>query len=153
MTVSAMAQAPALVRLFNPVVRRLLGGGVPLGPNGILTVRGRTSGQPRSTPVGVLELDGRRWLIGAYGDVHWTRNLRAARDGVLEVGKRSEKITAVELNAEEATAFFRDVLAPFIARQPRLLRLFVGRLLHGPLTDPVAAAGKYPVFELHGAVV
>ncbi|HEY8801767.1 MAG TPA: nitroreductase family deazaflavin-dependent oxidoreductase [Candidatus Dormibacteraeota bacterium] len=126
----------------------MLGGGVPMGPNGLLTVRGRTSGQPRTTPVGVLDVGGRRWLIGAYGDVQWTRNLRAAGEGTIAVGKKSERIRSVELAPEEATVFFRDVLAPFIARQPLVLRLFVRRLLRQPLTDPVGAAGKYPVFEL-----
>jgi deazaflavin-dependent oxidoreductase (nitroreductase family) len=122
-----------------------------MGPNGLLTVRGRTSGQPRSTPVGVLEVDGRRWLIGAYGDVNWVRNLRAAGEGVIEIGKRSESIKAIELSSQEATAFYRDVLAPFVARQPLPLRLFVRRLLRQPLTDPVGAATKYPVFELRAA--
>ena len=127
----------------------MLGGGVPMGPNGLLTVRGRTSGQPRTTPVGVLEVDGRRWLIGAYGDVQWTQNLRTAGEGTIEVGKKSERIRSVELTPAQATVFFRDVLVPFMARQPLVLRLFVGRLLREPITDPVGAAGKYPVFELH----
>ncbi|HEY8678394.1 MAG TPA: nitroreductase family deazaflavin-dependent oxidoreductase [Candidatus Dormibacteraeota bacterium] len=142
---------PVFVRLFNPVARRLLGGGVPMGPNGLLTVRGRTSGQPRTTAVGVLEVGGRRWLIGAYGHVNWVRNLRAAGEGVIEMGRRSQPIRSVELSPQEATAFFRDVLAPFMARQPLPLRLFVGRLLREPLTDPVRAASKYPVFEVHQA--
>jgi deazaflavin-dependent oxidoreductase (nitroreductase family) len=146
-------RAPAIVRLFNPVARRLLGGGVPLGPNGLLTVRGRTSGQPRSTAVGVLEVDGRRWLIGAYGDVNWVRNLRIAKEGTLEISKRVEPIKSVELTPAEATAFFRDVLAPFVARQPLPLRIFAMRLLRQPITDPVGAASKYPVFELHAAAV
>ncbi len=146
-----MAQAPAFVRLFNPLMRRMLGSGVPMGPNGLLTVRGRTSGQPRTTPVGVLDVDGRRWLIGAYGDVQWTRNLRAAHEAVLEFDKRRERITAVELSAEEATRLFRDILAPFLGRQPLPLRIFLKRLLHEPVADPEGAARKYPVFEIHPA--
>ncbi|MEO6796392.1 MAG: nitroreductase family deazaflavin-dependent oxidoreductase [Candidatus Dormibacter sp.] len=144
-----MARPNAFVRLSNPLVRRMLGGGVPMGPNGLLTVRGRTSGQPRTTPVGVLEVGGRRWLIGAYGDVQWTRNLRTAGEATIEVGKKAEQIRSVELTPEQATVFFRGVLGPFIARQPLPLRFFVGRLLREPLADPVGAAGKYPVFELH----
>ena len=145
----AATKAPALVRMFNPVARRLLGGGVPMGPNGLLTVKGRTSGQPRSTAVAVLELDGRRYLIGAYGHVNWVRNLRAAGEGTIEVGQRSEKIRAVELTPPEGAAFFRDILVPFVSRQPAPARFFARRLLRQPITDPVGASSKYPVFELH----
>ncbi len=145
----ATTKAPAFVRLFNPVARRLLGGGVPMGPNGLLTVRGRTSGQPRSTAVAVLEVDGRRFLIGAYGHVNWVRNLRAAGEGTIEVGHKSELIRAVELTPPEGATFFRDVLAPFVSRQPAPARFFARRLLRQPITDPVGASTRYPVFELH----
>jgi len=145
----ATSKAPAFVRLFNPVARRLLGGGVPMGPNGLLTVRGRTSGQPRSTAVAVLEVDRRRFLIGAYGHVNWVRNLRAAGEGTIEVGHRSEAIKAVELTPPEVATFFRDVLAPFVSRQPAPARFFARRLLRQPITDPVGASTRYPVFELH----
>ena len=63
-------RVPFFVPLFNPVTRRLLGVGVPLGPNALLTVRGRTSGLPRTTPVALLVIDGRRWVIGTFGDVN-----------------------------------------------------------------------------------
>lgn len=147
----ATSKAPALVRLFNPVARRLLGGGVPMGPNALLTVRGRTSGQPRSTAVAVLEVDGRRFLIGAYGHVNWVRNLRAAGEGTIEFGHRSEAVKAVELTPAEGAAFFRDILAPFVRRQPAPARFFARRLLRQPVTDPVGASTRYPVFELHRA--
>jgi len=145
----ATTKAPTFVRLFNPVARRLLGSGVPMGPNGLLTVRGRTSGQPRSTAVAVLEVDGRRFLIGAYGHVNWVRNLRAAGEGTIEVNHRSEAIKAVELTPPEVATFFRDVLAPFVRRQPAPARFFAGRLLRQPITDPEGASTNYPVFELH----
>ena len=73
-----MTTAPAFVRASNPLSRRLLRLGTPMGPNVLLTVRGRSSGKPRSAAVAVVELDGRRWIMGAYGDVQWVRNLRAA---------------------------------------------------------------------------
>jgi hypothetical protein len=39
--------APLWVRAFGPVARRLLTARVPLGPNRLLTVRGRSSGRSR----------------------------------------------------------------------------------------------------------
>ena len=150
-----MTDVPALVRYSNPLTRRLLRIGVPMGPNLLLTVRGRTSGEPRTAPVAVVAIDGRRWVIGAYGDVQWTRNLRVAGEADLEANGRTEHVTAAELDHEEATAWFRDVLRAYVAHLPWFGRLF-GRIffrLVGPeiLTDPERAGSTRPVFELHAA--
>jgi hypothetical protein len=65
-------------RLLNRLVRALLRAG--LGPRATYppTVRGRTSGKPRSTPVTLVEGEGQRWLVAPYGVVGWVRNARAA---------------------------------------------------------------------------
>ena len=76
-----MTEAPAFIRASNPLTRRLLRLGMPMGPNVLLTVRGRTSGLPRSAPVAIAEYGGHHWIIAAYGDVQWVRNLRAAGEG------------------------------------------------------------------------
>jgi len=57
------SSAPAFVRVSNPLSRRLLRIGTPMGPNVLLTVQGRTSGQPRSAAVAVLESEGRRYVM------------------------------------------------------------------------------------------
>ena len=57
-TAAAPVRVPGIVGLFNPLARRLLHAGVPLGPNALLTVRGRKSGQPRTTPVALVEVKG-----------------------------------------------------------------------------------------------
>src|SRR2546427_11452805 len=71
-------RVPFFVPLFNPIARRMLRGGVPLGPNALLTVRGRSSGVDRTTPVAVVAIGGRRGVVATLGDVDWARNLRAA---------------------------------------------------------------------------
>src|SRR5438874_1343707 len=105
----AGTRVPFFVPLFNPIARRLLRVGVPLGPNALLTVRGRKTGQPRTTPVALVEVDDRRWIIGTFGDVNWVRNLRAAGEATLKLGGGDEEVAADELTAEEATEFFSDV--------------------------------------------
>jgi deazaflavin-dependent oxidoreductase (nitroreductase family) len=136
------------VPLFNPIARRLLGRGIPLGPNALLTVRGRKSGEPRTTPVALVEVGGRRWVIGTFGEVNWVRNLRSARQAGLEVGQRQEQVKAVELTQDEAAAFFRDILGPYVGTSP-LARLLLGALhAREILDDPVEAARHRPVFEL-----
>src|SRR5260370_29762175 len=72
---NATPRVPFFVPFFNPIARRLLGVGVPMGPNALLTVRGRTSGLPRSTPVAVLAIGGGGWIVGTLGALHRVRNL------------------------------------------------------------------------------
>src|SRR6266550_2652544 len=106
------AGAPWWVTVFNPVARRVLVTGVPLGFNGLITIRGRKSGLPRTTPVAIVEVSGRRWVWSPWGDVHWVRNLRAAGRATITVRGRQEDVTATELDPTQRVEFFRDVLGP-----------------------------------------
>src|ERR1700674_884363 len=151
MNMTATAKAPGFVSLFNPLARRVLRVGPLMGPNALITVRGRKTGQPRTTPVALVQLDGRQWVIGTFGEVNWVRNLRTAGEATLTVGKREERVRAEELTLVGAPEFFRDRLGPYVRRIP------IGRILLGMLgareilDDPAAAAAKRPVFELHAA--
>jgi hypothetical protein len=58
--VESKARVPGFVGFFNPLARRLLGAGVPMGPNALITVRGRKSGLDRTTPVALVEIEGKR---------------------------------------------------------------------------------------------
>ena len=142
------SRAPAFVRLFNPIARRILQVGPLMGPNALITIRGRKSGLPRTTPVALVEIDGRRWVIAPFGDVNWVRNLRAAGRATVSVGDRRDEVTATELTGEVRAAFFRDVLGPYVRKLrvgPALLAILGARDI---LKDPAAAAAKRPVFEL-----
>ena len=143
-------EIPRVVPILNPIVRRLMGIGVPFGPNALLTVRGRRTGLARTTPVALVDVDGRRWIIGTFGAVNWVRNLRAAGEGVLRVGRRREAITTDELSPDETSAFFAEVLGPYV-RRLRLGSWRLGSVLGARdiLDDPVGAAPRHPVFEVH----
>ena len=69
---------PWRIRFFSPILKFLLVAGVPLGPNRLVTIRGRKSGLPRTTPLAVIEVGGGRWIWAPWGEVQWVRNLRAA---------------------------------------------------------------------------
>jgi deazaflavin-dependent oxidoreductase (nitroreductase family) len=74
----------------------------------VLTVPGRRSGRPRRTPLTVLHLDGRRYLLQGYPSADWVANVRAAGHvGTLSVGRRSERVRLVELPPAEAVAVLR----------------------------------------------
>src|SRR5579859_652805 len=105
---------PWWVGVFNVVARRALAAGLPMGPNALLSVPGRKSGVPRTTPVSIVDDADRCWVIGVFGDVDWVRNLRAA--GHARVGRRgrTQTVTARELAPAEAFDFFREVFAPMV---------------------------------------
>jgi deazaflavin-dependent oxidoreductase (nitroreductase family) len=145
-------RAPRIVRASNPLTSRLMRIGLPMGPNMLLTVRGRQSGLPRTVPVAVAEIDGRRYVIGAYGDVDWTRNLRAAGEATIRLDGRDVPVTAAELDPAAAREFFGVTLPGYILRLPWFGRAFAGVLfrLAAPdiLRDAPKAAATRPVFEL-----
>lgn len=143
------ASAPRFVSLFNPLGRRLASAGL-LGPNALLTVRGRKSGLQRTTPVFFVQIDGQRWVVATFGDVNWARNLRAAGEAVVTVKRRSERVHARELSPGERARFFRERLGPFVHRIPLGLGPMLLRILGATdiATDPEAAAQWRPVFEL-----
>jgi deazaflavin-dependent oxidoreductase (nitroreductase family) len=146
---AAKPKVPSFVGRFNPLAQRLLGVGIPLGPNALLTVRGRTSGEPRTTPVALIEIGGSRWVVGTFGETHWVRNLRAAGRATVAVGRRTRQVEALELDEAAGGAFFRDVLGPYVRRLP-LGAWMIGSVLGARdiLEDPLGAAGRHPVFEL-----
>ena len=140
------ARAPRWVTMLSPITKPLIAAGLPLGFNGLITIRGRTSGRPRTTPLAIIEHGGRRWVWSPWGDVHWVRNLRAAGRATITVRGRDEEVLAAELDAPEREVFFRDVLGPVARAMPQGVRFI--RVVDGvDLDDPHAADGRR-VFEL-----
>ena len=141
---------PGYVAVFNPLILRLLRIGVPIGPMTLLTVRGRASGQPRTTPVGLFEHDGHRWLLATFGETNWTRNLRAAGEGILGRGRHQEVVVAVALTADTAGPVLKEVLGPRLKSplQAAFLRRFYALTADSLTTDFIHEAQRHPVFEL-----
>lgn len=132
-------------RAVNGLVRLLLRLGSGLGGTYLLTVAGRRSGAPRSTPVTLVEEGGRRWLVAPYGEVAWVRNVRAAGKATLSRGRHTEEITVREVGAEEAA----PVLKLYVTRVPITRPYFDVR----PASDLAAfraEAPRHPVFAIEG---
>src|SRR5438132_13455972 len=144
---------PGYVPAFNPLILRLLRIGIPIGPMTLLTVRGRASGQPRTTPVGVFEHDGRRWLLATFGETNWTRNLRAAGEGILGRGRHHESVAAIELAPEAAGAVLNEVLGPRLKSplQAAFLRRLYAPTADASTTDFIREAQRHPVFEIRSS--
>jgi deazaflavin-dependent oxidoreductase (nitroreductase family) len=131
--------------VFNPAVALLTRNGVSILGSRVLAVRGRTSGAWRTTPVNLLELHGRRYLVSARGHGQWVRNLRAAGTGELRAGKRTETFRGRELTDDEKVPVLRAYL--------RRWKVEVGAFFDGVGPESsdeqlAAIASDHPAFEV-----
>jgi deazaflavin-dependent oxidoreductase (nitroreductase family) len=136
------------VRISNAVVAALLRRGVKIGGNTLLTVPGRKSGQPRTTPVTILQWNGERWLQSPFGEVNWVRNLRAAGRATLTRGRRVEPISVVELSPAEAAQVLKGTLASY----PSLIKGYFDVTPESPLKDFEREAARHPMFRVLSAI-
>jgi deazaflavin-dependent oxidoreductase (nitroreductase family) len=131
--------------LFNPSVAWLTRRGVSVWDSRVLEVRGRTSGEWRAVPVNLLDVDGVRHLVAPRGETDWVRNLRAAREGRLRIGRRTEAFRATELAVDDRPAILRAYL--------RRWKWEVGAFFAGVDADSTdaelaAIAHDHPVFAI-----
>src|SRR5712664_338261 len=119
-------RVPFYVPLLNPLMKSFLHLGVQAGPMTLLTVRGRKTGRPHTTPVGLFRLEGRRYIFDTFGNANWVRNLRATREAVIGRGWSRRQVTALELNNEKAAVVLREIFAPYIASRIRSSFLRMG---------------------------
>ena len=132
-------------KLSNRLVAFFTRHGVPLRGSRILYVRGRTSGEWRTTPVNPLDYEGGRYLVAPRGHTQWVRNMRAAHGGELRVGRRVERFTATELADAEKPVLLRAYLKRW--------KFEVGMFFDGVGPDAsdeqlLAIAPGYPVFRV-----
>jgi deazaflavin-dependent oxidoreductase (nitroreductase family) len=133
---------------FNDTVGRLTRLGVSVYGSRVLAVRGRKSGEWRTTPVNPLRIDGTRYLVAPRGNTQWVRNLRAAGAGELRIGRRAEPFSATEVADEDKPAILRAYLKRW--------KFEVGVFFDG--VDAKAPEGKlreiapgYPIFRIEPA--
>ena len=96
--------------VFNRIVAGLTRVGVSIYGSRVLEVRGRRSGEWRSTPVNLLRYEGAEYLVAPRGQTQWVRNLRARGEGRLRAGRRLQSFRAVELSHEQAPPVLRAYL-------------------------------------------
>ncbi|MHA6618251.1 nitroreductase/quinone reductase family protein [Pseudonocardia sp. DLS-67] len=99
---------PRWLKPLNKVLMAVQRTGLGMKELPVLTVPGRRSGKPRSTPLSVLEHEGQRFLLEGFPGADWARNVRsAAGRATLTTGKRHEQVRLVELDAQEALPVLR----------------------------------------------
>ena len=130
-------------RAANRVVRLLLRLGLMPGPTYLLTVPGRRTGRPMSTPVTLVEEGETRWLVAPYGAVPWVLNARAAGQVRLRRGRDRRDYTLRQLPAAQAGPILQRYIRIAPATRP-----YFQASKDSPVGDFIAEADRHPVFEL-----
>jgi deazaflavin-dependent oxidoreductase (nitroreductase family) len=131
--------------VFNRFVAFLTRHGVSVLGSRVLAVRGRSSGEWRTTPVNLLEFEGGRYLVSPRGEGQWVRNLRVAGTGELRLGKRIETFRARELDDDDKL----DVMRAYLQRWKWEVGIFFGGVGADSTDEEMrAVAARHPVFAV-----
>ncbi|WP_084729060.1 nitroreductase family deazaflavin-dependent oxidoreductase [Streptacidiphilus neutrinimicus] len=156
---SANSNAPRLVkpeggfmvtldRITNKIMTWLTYRGVSILGSRILAVRGRKSGEWRTTPVNLLIIDGERYLVAPRGHTQWVRNMRAVGGGELRLGKKVEPFRATELDDADKPA----VLRAYMKKWAWEVGYFFGDVnADSPEEELQRIAPGFPVFRIAAA--
>ena len=125
-----------MVKLNVAMLRR----GLAIGSQHLLSVVGRSSGEVRTTPVSLASVEGERYIVAAFADANWVKNVRAAGEGTLTRRRIDEHVRLVELPVGERG----PVLRAFLTQVRGGARFFGGR----GADEIDASAERYPVFRI-----
>jgi deazaflavin-dependent oxidoreductase (nitroreductase family) len=140
---------PRWLKPMNKLMIALQRLGIPAGPAMVLTVPGRRSGQPRSTPMTPFDHDGGLYTVAGYPGADWAANARAAEVGTLTRGRRSRRVRIVELSPTDAV----PVLRAFAVKVPVGVGFAKrsGLVVDGTPDEFAALAGRLAVFRFDPA--
>jgi deazaflavin-dependent oxidoreductase (nitroreductase family) len=131
--------------IFNSLAKWLTVRGVSLLGSRVLAVRGRKSGEVRTTVVNLFTYEGDRYLLAPRGHTQWVRNLRAVGEGELRLGRRIERFTPVEIADADKTPLIRLYLRKWAWETGAF---FDGLKADSPEAEIEAAAPGFPVFRI-----
>ncbi len=148
-TMADRVAPPRWLKHANKLLMMLLRLGVPISRHEapvVLTVPGRRTGKPRSTPITPMLVDGKRYVVNGYPGADWVSNVRAADRATLTQGRRSESVRMVEVSLYEA----RPILREFPALVPTGADLMkrAGVLQTGTPEELESMAGRLVVFRI-----
>jgi deazaflavin-dependent oxidoreductase (nitroreductase family) len=131
----------------NVFMRSLLALGISFNGTTLITVPGRKTGRPHSTPITMVEFEGQRYIQSPFGNVNWVQNLRAAGKATLSWGRRHETVHATELSPEQAAPIIKSMLG----RAPKMIRDYFDVTPQSSLEEFIQDARKRAVFAVHPA--
>jgi len=83
--------------VFNRAVAVLTRVGFSVWGSRVLRVRGRKSGEWRSSPVNLLTYNGKQYLVAPRGHTQWVRNIRVSATSELMLGNKAQPFRASEI--------------------------------------------------------
>jgi deazaflavin-dependent oxidoreductase (nitroreductase family) len=131
------------LRLASAMLKRRVGRGKGPSFMHLLSVRGRKTGKVHTTPVDVMEVGDRRYIVAPYGVTNWVRNARAAGEVTVSRGIHSEALRVTEVGPEEAVSVLRKYI-----KDIRFTRSYFDAKPDSPDEEIAAEAPKHPVFRL-----
>src|ERR1700687_4791281 len=138
-------RAPSAVeRVFNRVFGFLVGLGLGFSHNYLLQVRGRKSGKVYSTPIDLLELEGKRFLVAPRGRTQWVRNAEAAGEVTLKKGRSQQRFQLRPITDANKPEILKAYLDNFKREVQRYFPVPAG----SPPEAFAELAESYPAFEL-----
>jgi len=140
----AFREPSPVEKTFNRIFGFLVGLGLGFSYNYLLQVRGRKSGKLYSTPINLLKLNGKSYLVAPRGRTQWVRNAEAAGEVTLKKGSTRQKFRLRPIPDAEKPQFLKAYLDTFKREVQRYFAVPVG----SPPESFEAIAGSYPVFEL-----
>lgn len=143
--IPSVFRAPsALERIFNRMFGFLVGIGWGFSYNYLLQVRGRKSGNLYSTPINLLEIGGKKFLVAPRGRTQWVRNAEAAGEIMLKKGSARQQFRLRPLAGDEKLEILKAYLDTF---QREVQRYFA--VPAGSSVEAFAElAEAHPAFEL-----
>jgi deazaflavin-dependent oxidoreductase (nitroreductase family) len=137
-------QPTAIERVFNKAFGFLIGMGLGFSYNYVLEVRGRKSGKIYSTPIDLLEIEGKRFLVAPRGHTQWVRNAEAAGEVTLKKGRQRNKFGLRALSDEEKPV----ILKAYLDRFKSEVQVYFPVAAGSPVEAFRELLGSYPAFEL-----
>ncbi len=131
-------------KFFNRLFGFLVGLGLGMRHNYLLQVRGRKTGRIYSTPVNVLEMQGKRFLVAPRGRTQWVRNAEAVGEVTLKRGGFKQKFRLRAIPESERPEILKEYLERYTPTVQRYFPVPAG----SPREAFAAVAAAYPVFEL-----
>ena len=114
----------------------------------MLRVRGRKSGEWRSSPVNLLTYEGVQYLVAPRGHTQWVRNIRVSHEGELVLGSKVQRFRAVEIPNEQKVPLLRH----YLKRWKFEVGMFFGGVSDtSPDSELQRIAPDHPVFRVEPA--
>jgi len=134
--------------VFNPFVALMTRAGVSVWGSRVLRVRGRKSGELRSSPVNLLSFEGKQYLVAPRGNTQWVRNIRVSHEGELLLGSKAQRIRVAELPDEQKVPLLRAYLKRW---KFEVGAFFDGVSAESPESELRRIAPDHPVFEIQSS--